>query len=111
MRKIFRHLIILTFLLNTECTSWQNVKAGLTGEKSKQATDEFLVKKKDPLVLPPRFDELPMPGQSIITEEGEITDIEQLIQLGKDQESSAITDQSKSSGNLEDSILKKIKQK
>jgi len=107
MRKIFRHLIILTFLLNTECTSWQNVKAGLTGDKSKQATDEFLVKKKDPLVLPPRFDELPMPGQSIITEEEEITDIEQLIQLGDNQISSSSTNLDES---LEESIIRQIQE-
>ena len=32
----------------------------MTGVK-KQNTDEFLVKKKDPLVLPPNFNDLPKP--------------------------------------------------
>ena len=66
------------------------------------------MKKKDPLVLPPKFNELPEPGQSLTIEEEEFTDIEAIIKSGKNQESSvSITE----SGSLEESVLKKIRQK
>jgi hypothetical protein len=85
-----------------------DVKKGLGGGK-RTTTDEFLVKKKDPLVLPPKWEELPEPGQSVNLDDDieEVTDIEELIQLGKNQESSISLEQG--SGNLEESILKKIK--
>ena len=71
----------------------------------------FLVKKKDPLVMPPKWKDLPKPGQSMKSgdEFEEVTDIEELIQLGKNQKSSINLEQG--SGNVEESILKKIKQK
>ena len=36
---------------------WENLR----NEKI-NSTDEFLVKKKDPLILPPDFDKIPTPG-------------------------------------------------
>ena len=45
-------------------TSCQYVKDGLTGSK-KHNKDEFLVQKKNPLVLPPDFDNLPEPNISV----------------------------------------------
>ena len=104
-KKIYISLILLLF--TSSCgDSWDAFKRGMTGQKQ-ASTDEFLVKKKDPLVLPPRFDELPMPGQSIITEEEEITDIEQLIQLGDNQISSSSTNLDES---LEESIIRQIQE-
>ena len=52
---IFLIVIFVTFI--SGCSS---IKDTLTGVK-KQNTDEFLVKKKDPLVLPPNFNDLPKP--------------------------------------------------
>ena len=40
-----------------------SIKRGLTGQK-KASTDEFLVEKKDPLVLPPQFEQLPTPEET-----------------------------------------------
>ena len=53
--------IFFLFFLTTSCASLGEVKRGLTGEKSK-ASDEFLVQKKDPLVLPPDYANLPTPS-------------------------------------------------
>ena len=50
-------LIVFFACFMLGCTS---IKETLTGV-SKQNTDEFLVKKKDPLVLPPKFNDLPKP--------------------------------------------------
>ncbi|SVE00552.1 uncharacterized protein METZ01_LOCUS453406, partial [marine metagenome] len=43
------------------CGTWNQVKKGLTGQKT-SSTDEFLVEKKDPLIKPPNFEKLPVPG-------------------------------------------------
>ena len=108
MQKILNKIIIIIFFLITACaSSWENVKKGLGGQKM-TSTDEFLVKKKDPLVMPPKWKDLPKPGQSMKSGDDveEVTDIEELIQLGKNQESSTSLEQD--SGNLEELILKKI---
>ena len=44
--------------------SCQSVKDGLSGNKGDNS-DEFLVQKKNPLVLPPDFKKLPTPDSSI----------------------------------------------
>ena len=55
-------LTLLIFLVTSCADTWGNVKRGLTGAKQK-STDEFLVKKKDPLILPPDFESLPSPTE------------------------------------------------
>ena len=65
MKKFF--WIILTLGLLTGCgsvTEGFKLKKGNTG-------DEFLVEKKNPLVLPPEFSELPQPGNTNISNEKE----------------------------------------
>ena len=55
--------IFLLFLLVVSCGgTFDSVKRGLTGAKANTA-DEFLVKKKDPLILPPDFENLPIPDE------------------------------------------------
>ncbi len=107
MQKILNKITIIIFFLNTACAaSWEDVKKGLGGQK-RTSTEEFLVKKKDPLILPPKWKDLPKPGQNTRLDVEEVTDIEELIQLGKNQESSINPEQG--SGSLEESLLKKIK--
>ena len=110
MQKIVNKIFIIIFFLTTACAkNWEDVKKGLGGQK-RTSTDEFLVKKKDPLTMPPKWKDLPTPGQSTkLDDEEEVTDIEELLQLGKNQKSSVNLEQS--SGSLEESVLKKIKQK
>ena len=47
-------LIIFLYLLLTSCTSMQEAGKVMRNEKV-NTTDEFLVKKKEPLVLPPDY--------------------------------------------------------
>ncbi len=109
MQKILNKIIIIIFFLITACaSSWEDVKKGLGGEK-KTSTDEFLVRKKEPLVMPPKWKNLPEPG-GVMKSDNEVeeaTDIEELMKLGKNKESS--TNYEQGNGNLEESILKKIK--
>ena len=56
MKKIILILLMINFLYG--CSS---VREGFTLKKSNTG-DEFLVEKKNPLVMPPNFKELPEPG-------------------------------------------------
>ena len=49
--------LVISLLILCSC---QNVKDALTGKKYENS-DEFLVIKKNPLVLPPNFNDLPTP--------------------------------------------------
>ena len=94
--------MILNFL-----TACQSVKDGLTLKK-KPASDEFLVQKKSPLVLPPNFGELPLPGENkSINEVDDQNDIS--VSLGQDELKINKVIKNSSPTNLEKSILKKIK--
>lgn len=109
MQKILNKIIIIIFLLITACAeSFEDIKKGLGGEK-RTSTDEFLVRKKEPLVMPPKWKNLPEPGRVIKSDDEveEATDIEELIKLGKNKESS--TNYEQGNDSLEESILKRIK--
>ena len=55
MKKI--KVIIQIFFLITLLTGCQSAKDVLTGKKANSQGEEFLVEKKNPLVVPPDFDE------------------------------------------------------
>ena len=68
----FLTIIIMCSFFISGCTS---VKETLSGKK-KQNSDEFLVKKKNPLVLPPNFDDLPQPQEENNDKENENKNID-----------------------------------
>ena len=85
MQKILNKIIIIIFFLITACaSSWDDIKKGLGGEK-RTSTDEFLVRKKEPLVMPPEWKNLPEPGGVMKSDVGveEATDIEELLNWEK----------------------------
>ena len=104
MKKINILLIFLIsiFIFNS-CTT---VKDGFRSQK-KNSTDEFLVKKKSPLVMPPEFDELPLPEDINQKQENkEETDIKKLITNNENSSNENSTNQNT---DFESSILEKIK--
>ena len=56
-----RYFLIFIFLILISCSSFKEAGKVLRNEKT-NTTDEFLVKKREPLVLPPDFKEIPEPG-------------------------------------------------
>ena len=104
LKKTVFSLIVLFFA--TSCSdTWDSVKRGLTGQKN-NSTDEFLVEKKDPLVLPPNFEDLPEPSQALNNEE-EIEDFQKTLDgLSID---TTETDSGQSSKGSEQSILEQIR--
>jgi len=100
-KKIFYLLFIILFV--SSCGNTVNsIKRGMTNQKS-LSTDEFLVKKKDPLILPPDFENLPSPDERSAAQE-EISIFKNSVGITTEETSS-------SSGSVEDSILKKIQSK
>ena len=101
-KKIFISLILLLFV--SSCgDSWESVKRGLTGQKQK-TTDEFLVRKKDPLILPPNYDVLPTPKERKDAEEER-----SIFQTMVTDEENVSEESSNSGKSIEENILKKIK--
>ena len=80
------------------------------GGAKKKGSDEFLVKKKSPLVLPPSFGELPEPGkefeENIISDKKDTSDIEDIINKSSFASTNDKSDDTKNS--IEQSIIKKI---
>ena len=101
MFKKITYIIILTFFATSCADTASSIKRGLTGAKQTSG-DEFLIMKKDPLILPPDYENLPIPNEETVTEE--ISTFEK--NLG-----TSIEDNSSRSSSVEDSILKKIRSK
>tara|TARA_B100001939_G_C16526242_1_gene440086 strand:- start:102 stop:410 length:309 start_codon:yes stop_codon:yes gene_type:complete len=101
MDKKYFFIILLFFLC-----SCQNVKDALSGKKYENS-DEFLVIKKNPLVLPPNFNDLPTPKDVVDTTQIENleNEIEDLLSSIKDDEEVSES----SSSNTESFVLEKIK--
>ncbi len=95
--------LIPIIILITACETADTIKRGVTGAKSNSA-DEFLVEKKDPLILPPDYDSLPAPSTK-----REITEKTSSFEEKLSNTSSEDISASSSSTSTESSILKKIK--
>ena len=103
MKKINILLILLiSILIFNSCAT---VKEGFRSKK-KNSTDEFLVEKKSPLIMPPEFNELPIPDNNQKSENNEETDIKKLITNNENSSTENISNQNT---NFENSILEKIK--
>ena len=101
--KYLRIFIILSvILLNHSCGT---IKEGFKNQK-KNSSDEFLVEKKSPLVMPPQFNELPKPKNEVDQRYKEENKIEKLLTSGDKIKTS---ESSENKVNLEQSLLEKIK--
>ena len=108
MKKLYMHIVYL-FLIMFALSGCQSIKDGLTGKK-KSNSDEFLVKKKNPLVLPPKFDELPEPKMLSDKEKNSEKEIDLKAILTKQTNTtSSRSTNSNSNQSLEKNILEKIK--
>ena len=99
-----KNLFLLISILVTvlSCTS---LKDGFSSNKNN--TDEFLVEKKAPLVMPPEFNELPVPSNDSIEDNNE-NDVKKLI-TKSGTSNPDMGNSENTNSNLEESILEKIK--
>ena len=105
---MIRILISVIILLNL--TSCQSAKDALTLKKKKNS-EEFLVEKKSPLVLPPDYGKLPQPKKVKMDdlEEKKESNNEVLKSLIKTDSLNQKTLKNTEPTSLEKTILKKIK--
>ena len=98
-------LMIISLLVLCSC---QGVKDALSGKKY-ESSDEFLVIKKNPLVLPPNYKDLPTPED--VTDNTQIENIENEIEdlLSSIKDNEGVIEESTSSSDTESFVLEKIK--
>ena len=101
MKQFKFYILIAIAILFSSCSS---LKEGFTNQK-KNSSDEFLVEKKSPLVMPPDYNELPIPNEENINEES--NELKSLISKSKNGEIDENFDEK--SLSFEGSILEKIK--
>ncbi len=101
--KISKLLILILFLYS--CGS---VGEALQGKKRSDQGDEFLIDKKNPLVLPPDFDKLPTPGEVDKSTKDINSDQSNIKNLLKNDDNKIVSNSGESS-SIEGFILKKIK--
>ena len=99
MKKFIIYLLILNFL-----SACQTAREGFTLKK-KDDSDEFLVEKKSPLVMPPNYEELPKPKDFQLSEENKKDDdFKKIINTTK----KTTINKSTKKTSLEESIIEKI---
>ena len=105
MKKIIKIKIYL-FVVFLGLTGCQTLKDGLEGNKKSKSAEEFLINKKNPLVMPPDYSKLPLPKNS-----SEQNDSYQDFDLKKvlEKNSNSQKKQIQSNSSFEKSIIEKIK--
>tara|TARA_B100001250_G_scaffold319574_1_gene282402 strand:- start:3011 stop:3319 length:309 start_codon:yes stop_codon:yes gene_type:complete len=98
IKKILLNFILISFLHS--CGGASDAAKVLKNEKITN-TDEFLVKKRDPLTLPPDYNTLPEPNS---VQQSDGNKINKILKLPQNQSS---TNESPSS--VEESIMKSIR--
>ena len=102
MNKLKKFILLNFALLLASCGSMQSAFEN----QKKNNTDEFLVEKKSPLVMPPDFDELPIPKEI----ENKIDNNEDEFKTLIIQDNQEIKSNEKDiNKNLEELLLDKIK--
>ncbi len=97
-------IILFSFVFLSGCNS---IKQTLTGGKPNN-TDEFFVKKKNPLVLPPNFENLPKPQETKKIDNIDNKTLDLSSVLNKSEDVKKIT---KKNNSLEKSISKILNSK
>ena len=103
MKKINKTILyfILTLFLYS-CGAFSDVSKTLRNEKT-NTTDEFLVKKREPLTLPPDYKNLPEPGSKNLNKEDKNNKINKILKLPKNNIKKT------GSSNVEQSIISQIR--
>src|SRR5210317_817458 len=99
-------LILFASILLGNCST---LKEGFTNNK-KNGTDEFLVEKKQPLVMPPNFEKLPLPNTTLDVESDKEQKVSSLEKMLINSSNEAQSDNQKdTTSSIESLILKEIK--
>ena len=104
MKKIKLNLILLIALVPL-LTFCGGVRDALEGKKRSEQSDEFLVKKKNPLQMPPDMNKLPMPGDNLeISSQKNNDEVKDLLKIKENSNS----EDTSSGSDLLNNMKKKI---
>ena len=104
MFSIKKLVLLALILITTSCGSMSEVGKIMRNEKITN-TDEFLVKKKEPLVLPPDFNKIPEPGSLSKKKEDESEDrIKKILKAPSTNDT-----KENNSSSVEDTIIDRIR--
>ena len=98
-------VLIILSLLFVSCSGISDVGKVMRNEKT-VTTDEFLVKKRKPLILPPYYNEIPEPGEISEKKKTEEDKIKKILKAPQEENNSGIKE---GGSSVENSILKKIR--
>jgi hypothetical protein len=101
--KRFSLYYIFIFTLLASCSSIQES----VGSK-KNNSDEFLVEKKSPLLMPPDYNELPAPSSDSIKNKDENNQVKELITKSNNTDSNS-NNSNNSKSSFEELLIEKIK--
>ena len=82
MKKKYKKFILLFLVLNL-FNGCQSIKDGLEGNKKSKSAEEFLIQKKNPLILPPDYSKLPMPKNATNNQATQEFDLEKKLKNSK----------------------------
>lgn len=101
MKNKFLAFFVIIFFLNS-CGGISDAGKVLRNEKTR-TTDEFLVKKREPLSLPPEYKEIPEPGSiKKDIKKKEKNEVSKILNIKEDNKSR------KSPSSIEQSIINQI---
>ena len=103
--KINKFNLILLLLFIPFLTYCGGFRDAFEGKKRSEQSDEFLVKKKNPLQMPPDINKLPIPGDDLeVSSQSNDKEIKDLLKIKDDNNS----EDSSSGSDLLNNMKKKI---
>ena len=103
--KIFEKLLLI--ILISFLVSCGTIKKGFSNQK-KNSSDEFLVEKKSPLVMPPNYNDLPIPKSENNESDSKDSSVKNLLKSKENTSNDSIVESSQNR-QIDDFILEKIK--
>ncbi len=106
MKKFYKQIFCLfgIFIFLSGC---QSLKDGLEGKKKSNNAQEFLIEKKNPLVLPPDYEKLPVPKSA--SKESNSSNQFDLEKILNDNSKKDTSSELENNSSVEKSLLEKIK--
>tara|TARA_Y100000389_G_scaffold62514_1_gene58563 strand:+ start:350 stop:676 length:327 start_codon:yes stop_codon:yes gene_type:complete len=103
--KLFITFIVIIFSFS----SCGTIKEGFSSQK-KDNNDEFLVEKKSPLLLPPDFEDFPVPNSTNSSKNNKKNGVKELLTKSKNDSTNTVGSE-KLDKTFSESLLDKIKNK
>ena len=99
---MFKIYLLLTIFFLSSCSGFNEAGKILRNEKV-STNDEFLVRKKEPLILPPDYKKMPVPGSVLKKENDDKEKIKKILKAPEENKRNT------NSSSIEESIINQIR--